>query len=153
MTVDMGCREIWAAYVRRITGDTTQKEIADRTGVNQTTISRWLRATNDPSHAGNVAALAIEYGRNPLEAFVAAGLLELDVALRGLDQDSLDLLAEVEGGRPSRRSPLIAGLDPAAKQMVPSLLGQARRHGQDPLRGEPSDLGRQGGLDDLECRL
>lgn len=94
MTVDMG-------YVRRITGDTTQKEIADRTGVNQTTISRWLRATNDPSHAGNVAALAIEYGRNPLEAFVAAGLLELDVALRGLDQDSLDLLAEVEGGRPS----------------------------------------------------
>jgi transcriptional regulator with XRE-family HTH domain len=57
-----------------VTGNAAQKDIATATGIDQSSISRWQRATNTP-RAEAVVALARAYGRSPVEALVAAGYL------------------------------------------------------------------------------
>lgn len=68
----------WSEYVARIVGRDRQVEVARKTGIDQTTISRWLnpddgRGRRISSQA--VAAFARGYGRPVLEAFVVAGFL------------------------------------------------------------------------------
>lgn len=82
----------WQKYVATITGDATQTAIAERTEIAQTTIGRWLNGTKAPTEAAKVAAFAQSYDRNPLEAFVAAGMLTVDQAGRGLEAHSVKLL-------------------------------------------------------------
>ena len=73
----MSTPQQWADYVRSVTGRDSQTTIARRTGIDQTTISRWLK----PSAQGirrspqAVAMLARGYGSNVLHAFVAAGYM------------------------------------------------------------------------------
>jgi transcriptional regulator with XRE-family HTH domain len=67
----------WWQYVVTVTGDAAQKEIAAATGIDQSSISRWQRGTNNP-RAEAVVALARAYGRSPVEALVAAGYLTSD---------------------------------------------------------------------------
>jgi transcriptional regulator with XRE-family HTH domain len=67
----------WWQYVVTVTGDAAQKEIAAATGIDQSSISRWQRGTNNP-RAEAVVALARAYGRSPVEALVAAGYLASD---------------------------------------------------------------------------
>jgi transcriptional regulator with XRE-family HTH domain len=64
----------WWRYVVTVTGDVAQKEIANATGIDQSSISRWQRGTSTP-RAEAVVALARAYGRSPVEALVAAGYL------------------------------------------------------------------------------
>jgi transcriptional regulator with XRE-family HTH domain len=64
----------WWRYVVTVTGNAAQKDIATATGIDQSSISRWQRATNTP-RAEAVVALARAYGRSPVEALVAAGYL------------------------------------------------------------------------------
>lgn len=64
----------WWRYVVTVTGDVSQKEIANATGIDQSSISRWQRGTSTP-RAEAVVALARAYGRSPVEALVAAGYL------------------------------------------------------------------------------
>jgi transcriptional regulator with XRE-family HTH domain len=64
----------WWRYVVTVTGDVPQKEIANATGIDQSSISRWQRGTSSP-RAEAVVALARAYGRSPVEALVAAGYL------------------------------------------------------------------------------
>lgn len=64
----------WWRYVVTVTGNAVQKDIATMTGIDQSSISRWQRATNTP-RADVVVALARAYGRSPVEALVAAGYL------------------------------------------------------------------------------
>lgn len=65
---------------------TPQEAVARRTGVNQTTVSRWLSEACPPSNAAKVAAFARAYPGHTtvLEAFVAAGFLTREEAQKGL---------------------------------------------------------------------
>lgn len=94
--------DIWAKYVAEIrvmAGGPTQDQMAEKTGVPQGTISRWLDAKNPSRDPANVAQFAKGYERNVLEAFVAAGLLEVEDARAGMDDDSVAFLERVKRGR------------------------------------------------------
>lgn len=65
--------------MQRTSGRAPQKEIAERSGVDPTTISRWKRPEGG-TRPENVAAFARAYGRPVLEAFVAAGYLTAEEA-------------------------------------------------------------------------
>lgn len=67
--------ETWADYTRRITAGATQAEIAARTGIEQSSISRWRQGRNTP-RAELVVAFARAYDRNPVEALIVAGYLD-----------------------------------------------------------------------------
>lgn len=67
--------ETWADYTRRITAGATQAEIAARTGIEQSSISRWRQGRNTP-RAELVVAFARSYERNPVEALIVAGYLD-----------------------------------------------------------------------------
>ena len=85
----------WQKYVQIVgedSSDMTQTAIGERTGIAQSTISRWLRGTKLPTEAAQVAKFAQSYKRNPLEAFVAAGMLTEAEAGRGLSAADLDFL-------------------------------------------------------------
>lgn len=68
----------WTTYVRRVVGTDTQTQVAAKTGINQTTISRWLNpdaAEGRRLSSQAVAAFARGYDRKVVEAFVVAGFL------------------------------------------------------------------------------
>ena len=67
----------WWQYVLTVSGNAAQREIAEATGIDQSSISRWQRGTTTP-RAEAVVAFARAYGRSPVEALVAAGYLESD---------------------------------------------------------------------------
>lgn len=68
----------WSRYVRRTSGNASGSEIEKKTGIGQSTVSRWFSGTvPTPAHA---AKFAQSYGGNVLEAFVAAGFLTPDEA-------------------------------------------------------------------------
>lgn len=68
--------ESWDTYVSRTVGPgTSQVEIAERTGIDQTTISRWLSGGPRPRTPQMVTRFARGYDRPVLEAFIAAGLI------------------------------------------------------------------------------
>lgn len=98
--------DAWAAYVRHLRSalGETQGQFALRalgkTGL-QGKISRWEDGLQPPNRAADVAAFARALDRNPLEAFVAAGMLEPDEAGRGLGEDErriVDSAAETPVG-------------------------------------------------------
>lgn len=80
---------MWSDYVKDVSAGVTNRVIAETCDprVNQTTAGRWLRDEVRPS-AGDVAAFANGFGRNVLEAFVAAGLLDEADARSGLPETS-----------------------------------------------------------------
>lgn len=57
----------------------TQAAIAESAGVDQTTAGRWVRGEVSPS-AASATLFAKAHGRNPVEAWVAAGLIPESVA-------------------------------------------------------------------------
>jgi transcriptional regulator with XRE-family HTH domain len=70
--------EDWWDYVTRIAGpDATQKDIADRTGIEASTLSRWKFRKNPPAVEG-VLQFARGYGQNPVAALIVAGYLRAD---------------------------------------------------------------------------
>lgn len=71
-------RESWAEYVRRVTRSMTQTQIAEKTGVAQTAIGRWLRGETGAPRAESVVAFARAVGKPPVEALIAAGYLHPD---------------------------------------------------------------------------
>lgn len=87
---------MWSAYLRKISGDAPQKDIAKKVGVTQPTVSRWLSAGLVPNDAAVVAHVAQQYERNPLEAFVAAGMLSPEDAGRGLNSEERELLSALD---------------------------------------------------------
>jgi hypothetical protein len=96
-------REGLSIYIDEVVGGAAIKNAAIAQHVNEMVhgarlagalVGRWRRGEVEIS-PGNLAALARAYGRNPLEAFVIAGLLRQEEAEAGLDLDSLVLLAKV----------------------------------------------------------
>ena len=67
----------WPAYVRRVAGGLTQVQIAQKTGLAQTNIGRWLRGDPGAPKADSVIAFAKSFGQPPVEALVAAGYLDV----------------------------------------------------------------------------
>lgn len=95
----------WSTYVRQVVGGDRQTEVARKTGIDQTTISRWLRPSEDGAariSSQNVARFARGYGVPVLQAFVVAGFLSAEEAdLKGepLDLGKIDseaLIAELQ---------------------------------------------------------
>jgi transcriptional regulator with XRE-family HTH domain len=69
----------WATYVARVARTDVSTEIAKATGINQSSVYRWLKEEATPTTA-HAARFAQTYGRNVLEAFVAAGFLTAEEA-------------------------------------------------------------------------
>ena len=67
----------WHQYVEQVIGDDRQVDAARKTGVDQTTISRWLNPSTSRTRLTSqaVRAFAKGYNRPVLEAFVVAGFL------------------------------------------------------------------------------
>lgn len=66
----------WPEYVAHwIEADERQIDVARRTGIDQTTVSRWLNGERRSITSQSVAKFARAYGRPVLEAFVVAGFL------------------------------------------------------------------------------
>ena len=88
-------KNLWSAYVVHLAEDRTQGRVAEMVGgtTNQTTVGRWLSGAKVPTDAATAAQFARAFGRNPLEAFVAAGMLEESEAGRGLSDESRRLLS------------------------------------------------------------
>lgn len=85
----------WSEYVKLVVRDEPQAVVRERLGMSQSTASRWMSGTYSPSDAATIAHFARTYGRNPLEAFVVAGVLEMDQVLPALNDDAVHLLAEL----------------------------------------------------------
>lgn len=94
----------WQRYVARVTNGATQTAIGEQSGIAQSTIGRWLNGKKAPTEAAKVAAFALAYDRNPLEAFVAAEMLSVDDAGRGLNQEERALLAGLSDDLSARRA-------------------------------------------------
>ena len=96
----------WSQYVARVVGRDRQIDVARKTGIDQTTISRWLNPVEGKSRrisSQAVAAFARGYDRPVLEAFVIAGFLTEEEA--GMTPDVPPPLTEVS------KAELIAELD------------------------------------------
>lgn len=65
--------ETWPEYVRRVTRGHSQAQIAAKTGVAESNISRWMRGTHGQPKPENVLALAKAFDQPPIEALIAAG--------------------------------------------------------------------------------
>lgn len=68
----------WSKYVKQTIGNDRQVDVARKTGIDQTTISRWLNpdeSTTRRISSAAVSAFARGYNRPVLEAFVVAGFL------------------------------------------------------------------------------
>lgn len=70
----------WSAYVRRVAGGLTQVQIAEKTGLAQTNVGRWLRGDPGVPKAEKVIAFAKCFGMPAVEALIAAGYLDGDDA-------------------------------------------------------------------------
>lgn len=124
--------DLWAVYVTVVSAgaEERQQDVAERSGVTQATISRWAGGKATPTNPAKVAAFAKAYGRNVLEAFIAAGMLEEEDAGRGLPARSRRYLAELRG--------LPAGVDPVAYLAIrDAFAGRAGR-----ARGSQAPPGR-----------
>lgn len=80
----------WWEYVQKVTGGAKQTAIAERTGIAQSSVNRWQTVI---PKSENVISFAKAYNRPPLEALLAAGIVnDDDVALTQVPAD----LAEVD---------------------------------------------------------
>lgn len=99
-----------------------QSEVAERTGLAQGTISKWQTGESVPDKAAHVASFARAFGRDVLEAFVAAGHLREAEAGRGLTPESRAYLAElreIHDGLPE-------GVEPAVYRAIRDGLAAGR---------------------------
>ena len=72
--------ETWSEYVRRVAGTLTQVQIAERTGLAQTNVGRWLRGDPGIPRAEGVIAFARAFHQSPVKALAIAGYLTADEA-------------------------------------------------------------------------
>jgi hypothetical protein len=94
---------IWSRYVAVMSrglgrGSAISRLIRERLGEgpSQPTVDRWLAGTIMPTGGREVAQFARAFGRPPLEAMVAAGILSLDEARTGLPDSSVRLLLDLD---------------------------------------------------------
>lgn len=100
----------WTTYVRQVVGNDKQVEVAQKTGIDQTTISRWLAGGGGSARISSqsVAKFARGYGLPVLQAFVMAGFLTPEEAGMKTSEppnlgevDSSELLRELQRRLPA----------------------------------------------------
>ena len=81
----------WADYLQAITGTDTGRQIAQKTGNSESTISRWKSGAYLPEPRQAVI-VARAYARNPIEALIGTGYLtENEAALPATRPRALEL--------------------------------------------------------------
>ena len=75
----------WAEYVDHAIAGVPQAHIAEKTGLAQSAISRWLRGDTDAPRAEYAVIFARALDRNPIEALIAAGYITAEEAGAKLD--------------------------------------------------------------------
>lgn len=126
----------WWQYVLTVTGSASQKGIADATGIDQSSISRWQRGATKP-RAEAAVALARAYGHSPVEALVAAGYLKSDEL--GV-VELTTLTGDLSG----------ASIDSLLSEVRRRVLAADAEHAQSWPAGWTSDDARMGGAQDRE---
>lgn len=92
-----------------VPSDESWRTTQELSGVSQGTMSRWRTGESVPDRAAVVAKFAVAYGHNPLEAFVAAGMLSEDEAGRGLSRsDRAFLAALIDSNVTNIRNPVVS---------------------------------------------
>lgn len=91
----------WLAYLDVIAPFMSDNAIALKSGVQQTMVSKWRRGQSAPGLSA-VTRICEAFGRNPVEGYVAAELIDIDLVVGSLRQNSLNLLAEI-GVVPSQK--------------------------------------------------
>ena len=92
--------ETWPQYVRRISKALKQEEIAEMTGISQTTVSSWLRGAPAMPKAESVIIFAKAFGQPAVEALAAAGYLQASEVASTVrtplsEYDELELVEEL----------------------------------------------------------
>jgi transcriptional regulator with XRE-family HTH domain len=64
----------WWEWVQEVSGQMMHKAIAERTGIDPSTISNWSNGNTKPK-ADNVVRFARTYGVSPVVGLIAAGIL------------------------------------------------------------------------------
>ena len=83
--VSMANENNWAEYVDHAISGVSQAHIAEKTGLAQSAISRWLRGDTDAPRAEYAVIFARALDRNPIEALIAAGYITAEEAGAKLD--------------------------------------------------------------------
>lgn len=74
----------WWDYVQRVSAVAANKDIAERTGLDASAVSRWKKHTDQQPTAQSVVAFARGYNRPAIEALIAAGYLtDADLVIMG----------------------------------------------------------------------
>ena len=88
--------ETWPDYLRRITGNATQAQIAERIGIGRLSVCNWLHGKTRPK-AETVITVARVYGRPPVEALLAAQYLEPTEVQQPIDGlSSMEILTTID---------------------------------------------------------
>lgn len=104
-------RPEWREYLNVIApvADVRQVQFVERVldkhedvSLDQTTVSNWRRGLYSPPRSAVIVAVAEAFDREPLEALVAAGLVDIDWVTKSLSRDGLRVLKEI-------------GIEPTAK--------------------------------------
>lgn len=72
--------ESWPDLVKRVTNPMTQTQIAERAGVAQTNVGRWLRGERGQPQADTVVRFCRAFKVPPLEGLMAAGFITAEEA-------------------------------------------------------------------------
>lgn len=101
----------WTMYVLSvIDADERQIDVARRTGIDQTTVGRWLNGDVKAITSQNVAKFARAYDRPVLEAFVVAGFLtEYEAGIKRSDIVQWERVSDDELVRELQRRLLVGG--------------------------------------------
>ena len=70
----------WSDYVHHHTKGLTQVQVAEKTGIAQSNVGRWLRGEPGTPKAESVIALARAFNQPPVEALIAAGYITAEEA-------------------------------------------------------------------------
>lgn len=77
----------WSEYVSTVTHGVGIDAAGARVGISGSTISRWRSGKAAPRNPAEAAALAVAFGADVLDAFVAAGFLSPEEARRPATMD------------------------------------------------------------------
>jgi transcriptional regulator with XRE-family HTH domain len=94
----------WAEYVREIVGTDTQKQIAKRAKVDQTTVSAWMRGTATP-RTQSVLDFADGYDRKYVESILYASDLDRRGINRALRREGLKPVLPTRRGSAGKSVP------------------------------------------------
>lgn len=114
----------WMTWLREITGDVSDREIARRIDVSSSTISRWMHTT---PRAEAVVAVARAFNAPVIDALIAAGYIERHEArtprvIRNLARfSSVELLRELSDR-----------VGPGGHTIAPEVIASPDDYGQEP---------------------